>query len=100
VDDLSFYSEASHDSLLKEFKSYRYEGLFTPPDTIGTFMFPGSRGGSSWGGGAYDPNTGVLYVKSNDSPEISMLKEWKKQKVRMEMPHCMKEGNSFTVIFV
>ena len=95
VDDLSFYSEASHDSLLKEFKSYRYEGLFTPPDTIGTFMFPGSRGGSSWGGGAYDPNTGVLYVKSNDSPEISMLKRVEKTKSQDGNASLYERGEQF-----
>jgi len=74
-DDLKFYSEASYNSLEKEFSSYRYEGLFTPPDTIGTIMLPGTRGGSSWGGGAFDKETGILYVKSNDSPEISFLKK-------------------------
>lgn len=76
-EDLANYSPGSHDSLLQEFRSYRYEGLFTPPDTRGTFMYPGSRGGSSWGGGAFDPENHVLYVKSNNSPEISLLKKIK-----------------------
>ncbi|KAB7531707.1 PQQ-binding-like beta-propeller repeat protein [Flagellimonas olearia] len=79
-EDLSFYSQESYDSLLKAFNSYRYEGLFTPPDTIGSFFFPGSRGGSSWGGGAYDPNSGILYVKSNNSPEIGLLKRIENKK--------------------
>jgi quinoprotein glucose dehydrogenase len=74
-DDLSDFSPASHDSLLKRFNSFRYEGLFTPPDPKGTLMLPGTRGGSSWGGGAFDPATGILYVKSNDSPEIDLLQK-------------------------
>ncbi|WP_232065158.1 outer membrane protein assembly factor BamB family protein [Rhodocytophaga rosea] len=74
-DDLSDFSPAAHDSLLKRFNSFRYEGLFTPPDTKGTLMLPGTRGGSSWGGGAFDPATGILYVKSNDSPEIDLLQK-------------------------
>lgn len=75
VDDISNYSTGSHDSLLSRFKSFRYEGLFTPPSLQGTFMIPGSRGGSSWGGGAIDPESGILYVRSNDSPEIATMKK-------------------------
>jgi len=74
-DDLANYSPESHDSLLKVFRSLRYEGLFTPPSVQGTMQFPGSRGGSSWGGGAYDAATGLFYVKSNDSPELMRMKK-------------------------
>jgi len=74
-DDLAFYSQASHDSLLKQFRNFRYEGLFTPPDVKGTVMLPGTRGGSNWGGGAVDPATGILYVKSSNSPEINLLQK-------------------------
>lgn len=72
-DDLTAYTPAARDSLLKRFRSLRYEGLFTPPDTLGTLMIPGTRGGSNWGGAAFDKETGILYVKSNDSPEIDVL---------------------------
>lgn len=74
-DDLANYSPESHDSLLNVFRSLRYEGLFTPPSVQGTLQFPGSRGGSSWGGGAYDASTGLFYVKSNDSPELMRMKK-------------------------
>ncbi len=73
IDDLTAFSPANHDSLVKKMKSLRYEGLYTPPDLKGTLMLPGTRGGSNWGGGAVDPQSGILYVKSNDSPEIDML---------------------------
>jgi quinoprotein glucose dehydrogenase len=77
-DDLTNFSPGSYDSLLKKFNSMRYEGLFTPPDLKGTLMLPGTRGGSNWGGGAFDPGTGVLYVKSNDSPEIDHIQRIEK----------------------
>ncbi|MGM9508263.1 outer membrane protein assembly factor BamB family protein [Larkinella sp. GY13] len=77
--DLTRYSTAGHDSIVKKFRSMRYEGLFTPPDLKGTLMLPGTRGGAEWGGAAYDPATSVLYVKSNDSPEIQSM-----QKVDLE----------------
>ncbi|WP_276349077.1 pyrroloquinoline quinone-dependent dehydrogenase [Daejeonella sp. JGW-45] len=73
--DIANYSKGSHDSLLQRFRSFRYEGPFTPPSIKGTFMMPGSRGGSSWGGGAVDPGKGIIYVKSNDSPEIATMKK-------------------------
>ncbi|WP_411273619.1 PQQ-binding-like beta-propeller repeat protein [Daejeonella sp.] len=73
--DIAYYSQASHDTLMKRFRSFRYEGPFTPPSIKGTFMMPGSRGGSSWGGGAVDPFKGIIYVKSNDSPEIATMKK-------------------------
>ena len=50
--DLTSYSVADHDSLLKKFRSMRYEGLYTPPDLKGTLQLPGTRGGGEWGGWA------------------------------------------------
>jgi len=75
--DLTSFSPAARDSLLKKFRSLRYEGLFTPPDLRGTLMIPGTRGGSNWGGGAFDLETGIFYVKSSDSPEIDHLQKVK-----------------------
>jgi quinoprotein glucose dehydrogenase len=97
--DLTNFSPAAHDSLLKKFRSLRNEGLFTPPSVRGTLMIPGTRGGSNWGGGAVDPKSGVLYVKSNESPELSHLqkvgpeKAWSKlspfnQGKAIYMKHC------------
>ncbi|NHE58805.1 outer membrane protein assembly factor BamB family protein [Cyclobacterium plantarum] len=73
--DIADYTPSSRDSLIQVFRSLRYEGLFTPPSVGGTLQFPGSRGGSSWGGAAFDASTGLLYVRSNDSPEIMRLKK-------------------------
>jgi quinoprotein glucose dehydrogenase len=75
VNDLTNFSPAAHDSLVKKFNGLRYEGLFTPPSTKGTLNLPGTIGGSEWGGAAYDPATGVLYIKSNDAPEIDLLQK-------------------------
>lgn len=77
--DIMNYSPASYDTLIKRFRSFRYEGLFTPPDPRGTLMLPGSRGGSNWGGGAFDPATNIIYVKSSNSPEIDLLQKMQNQ---------------------
>jgi quinoprotein glucose dehydrogenase len=81
-DDLTHFSPGSYDSLLKKFNSMRYEGLFTPPDVRGTLMLPGTRGGSNWGGGAFDPDRAVLYVKSSDSPEIDHIQRVERETER------------------
>ncbi|MEI4487563.1 membrane-bound PQQ-dependent dehydrogenase, glucose/quinate/shikimate family [Frigidibacter sp. MR17.14] len=44
------------------FKGYRYEGLFTAPDTDYSLSFPGSLGGMNWGGVSYDPTAATLFV--------------------------------------
>jgi quinoprotein glucose dehydrogenase len=36
-------------------------------------MRPGLIGGANWGGGAFDPETGMLYVKTTNSPAIARL---------------------------
>jgi quinate dehydrogenase (quinone) len=44
------------------FKSMRYDGLFTPPDTDVSLSFPGSLGGMNWGSLSNDPNNHVIFV--------------------------------------
>jgi glucose dehydrogenase len=56
-----------------ELKKYRLGPLFTPPSLQGTVSRPGNIGGANWGGGAFDPETGMLYVKTTNSSTISRL---------------------------
>lgn len=41
-------------------------GEFDPPSTRGTILFPGMDGGGEWGGAAFDPKSGLLYVNANE----------------------------------
>ena len=77
--DLTNYSPADHDSLVKKFRSMRYEGLYTPPDLKGTLKLPGTRGGGEWGGAAFDPATNLFYIKSNDAPDLITIVRGTKQ---------------------
>jgi quinoprotein glucose dehydrogenase len=54
-------------------KKYRIGPLFTPPSLEGTLMRPGVIGGANWAGGAIDPETGILYVKSTNMPAVARL---------------------------
>ena len=53
-----------------ELRKYRIGPLFTPPSLEGTVMRPSIIGGANWGGGALDPETGILYIKSSNSPSL------------------------------
>ncbi|MDE1179972.1 glucose/quinate/shikimate family membrane-bound PQQ-dependent dehydrogenase [Paraburkholderia sp.] len=44
------------------FKSMRYDGLFTVPDTDVSLSFPGSLGGMNWGSLSTDPNNHYIFV--------------------------------------
>jgi quinoprotein glucose dehydrogenase len=58
---------------LEAVRGYRLGPLFTPPSLEGTVALPGVIGGSGWGGGAFDPVTGLFYVKANNSPALLKL---------------------------
>lgn len=59
-----------------EMKKYRMGPLYTPPSAEGTIVRPGVWGGANWGGGAYDPDTGLLYFKSAQSLAIFSIREF------------------------
>lgn len=58
------------DSSLQELKtrwaSLRNDHMYNPPSLQGTLEFPGLDGGAEWGGPSYDPETGILYINSNE----------------------------------
>jgi quinoprotein glucose dehydrogenase len=45
----------------------RNEGLYTPPSTRGTILYPFTGGGSNWGGIAFDARRGVAYVNTSSA---------------------------------
>ena len=60
-------------AVLEQLRKLRSGGQFTPPSLQGTVVFPGFDGGGEWGGPAFDPETGVLYVNSNEMAWILRL---------------------------
>lgn len=47
-----------------------HTGMFYPPSREGTVIFPGFDGGGEWGGPAFDPEEGVLYVNGCEMPWV------------------------------
>ena len=53
--------------------SSRNEGLYTPPSTQGTVIFPMTGGGVNWGGAAFDPVNQILYANTSHAVHIVKL---------------------------
>src|SRR5690606_27577808 len=66
--DINPYSK-DKDSLLEIFRKAdkRY---WAPPSTEPVLYFPGYDGGAEWGGAGADPDDGIMYVNSNETPWI------------------------------
>ncbi len=65
-----------HQWALDQFHKFRSEGQFVP-FSVGkdTVIFPGFDGGAEWGGSAFDPDSAILYVNSNDIAWTAALGE-------------------------
>lgn len=74
-EDVTDISPESHAYVMERFEKTRSGGQFVPPSTDGTMIFPGFDGGGEWGGAAFDPETGILYVNSNEMPWILTMVE-------------------------
>jgi quinoprotein glucose dehydrogenase len=51
----------------------RNEGLYTPPSTQGTIIFPFTGGGVNWGGVAFDPISQILYANTSRAVNVVRL---------------------------
>jgi len=66
---------AAHAAVLRRLQQLRSDGQFVPPSLQGTVIFPGFDGGGEWGGAAFDPHSGWLYVNANEMAWIAKLVE-------------------------
>ncbi len=95
----SLVSADSYEDIKKRYAQYNSHGIYTPPSINGTVIFPGYDGGGEWGGPSFDPETGILYVNSNEMTWVLNLVKLEKtsntQKTNLEAgailykKHCM-----------
>jgi quinoprotein glucose dehydrogenase len=64
---------ANREYVLAELRKLRRGPAFHPPSLQGTVVIPGYHGGANWSGAAFDPTTGILYVNSNNVPNVITL---------------------------
>ena len=81
ADDLIDFTPALRAEALEIVKRYVIGPQFTPPSVIdkapggklGTIQLAGASGGANWNGGAFDPDTGILYVPSRSVAFVADL---------------------------
>ena len=56
--------------------AFRIGPLYTPPSLEGSLVRPGGSGVANWGGGAFDRETGFLYVKASNQPFVMQLEKF------------------------
>ncbi len=65
----------AHQAVLDQFRKIHSGDQFSAPSLEGTVIFPGYDGAGEWGGAAFDPESGLLYVNSNEMAWILRLVE-------------------------
>jgi quinoprotein glucose dehydrogenase len=71
--NLTDIGEANRASVLAQLRKIRSGPAFNPPSRQGTVVIPGFHGGANWSGASFDPTTGLLYVNSNNVPNVITL---------------------------
>lgn len=67
-------SPEARSAVLERLSTMRTGDVFLPPGPQPSVVLPQFNGGGEWGGSAYDPSTGLLYVNaSNEAEWISMV---------------------------
>jgi quinoprotein glucose dehydrogenase len=73
ADMITTRTPEAHQEALERFNKLRSNGQFIPGSTQGTIIFPGYDGGAEWGGAAFDPTSGLLYVNANEMAWVLRL---------------------------
>jgi len=72
-----YLSDSSKAEVLKRLRTYRYGSMFLPPGKQPSVILPGFDGGAEWGGPAYDPQTGIMYINANEMAWIMTIVDTK-----------------------
>jgi quinoprotein glucose dehydrogenase len=68
-----YLPKEAQDELRARMKTYRNEGLFTPPSFEGSISMPGHNGGANFGTSAVDPERGEFYVVHKSLPTLDRI---------------------------
>ena len=82
-----YISDKDKERVREILRTYRNEGLFTPPSVRGTIEMPGHNGGVNWGVSAVDPVHQRFFVVSKSLPTILKLTLDKRESALAKMPH-------------
>ena len=73
LEDANDLTPEIHKLAVAEMQRFRIGPLFTPPSLRGTLQRPGASGGANWGGAAFDPETGLLFVRTSEEADTNQV---------------------------
>ena len=65
-----YLPKEAQDELRARLRTYRNEGMFTPPSFEGSVQMPGHNGGANFGTSAVDPDRGEFYIVHKSLPTM------------------------------
>ena len=75
-EDINPYLSEEHSAAVREvYANSRYGNPYLPPAEKPLILLPGYDGGAEWGGPAFDPKTGLLYVNANQMAWVMTMKK-------------------------
>ena len=97
-EDATDISPEARAYVLKELKKYDHGKPYLPPSVRGTIITPGFHGGATWSGASADPTTGWLYVNTNNTPYLSILKEHGPEDFRLTGYGYFKDAEGYPAV--
>ena len=76
--------DSSYQDIKKRLSTYKTGNMFNPPSKEGTIILPGFDGGAEWGGPAFDPTSGILYVNASEMPWVLTMVDLKDKPILAE----------------
>jgi quinoprotein glucose dehydrogenase len=67
AEQMTNISPEEHAKFVEMLENTNHGLIFEPPSTRGTFVHPGFRGGSLWGGCCHDPERNLLFASSDEN---------------------------------
>jgi len=89
-DDLQDLTPELKAEAVKIASEYTMGPLFTPPTLLGeggkkgAFQVPSAAGGANWGGAAFDPETGMLYLQAADMHSLASVSKGDPARVKAD----------------
>jgi glucose dehydrogenase len=72
-DEVPHISPASDKFCQDTYDTHPSRGPYTPPSINGSVLFPGTAGGTGFGGVSYDPNLGYIFVNTQSVGQLAQM---------------------------
>jgi glucose dehydrogenase len=73
--DLTDINPQAYAHVKKLYQQAQPFAYMRPPGLDKTILSPGFYGGANWGGGAFDPATGIYYINATEAPHLIHIEE-------------------------